>query len=148
MKGLILSIWGKNYIHVLAISIIYWLFAIGMMFNLVFCGDIEMEECTVFFGEDFPKVKIFGIGLRILSISLFVTLYTYEAIVAGSKSTSHFNTLDNRLDFLIFLGSLPAFLLLFLPENKEYQESQIINFLVTLYLLALGIRSILHLRVF
>ena len=154
IKGMIFALWNENRSKILVLSMIYWIFAICMIFNLVFCSDIEGDECKRFFnfitdqldGDQDWIIIIFMICFRVLCIGCYALLIMYELVVLSSKRLAHLKELDNIIDWVIYIGAIPLIVGFFVPSSAD--EERIPNFLICLYILFVGIRFLLYMRIF
>ena len=154
IKGMIFALWNENRSKILILSAIYWVFAICMVFNIVFCSDIEGDECKRFFsfitdqfdGDQEWIIIPFMIAFRVLCIGCYILLILYELVVLSSKKLAHLKELDNVIDWIIYFGAIPIIVGFFVPSSAD--EERIPNFLICLYILFVGIRFLLYMRIF
>ena len=142
IKLIIKYLWSSSYIQVTVLAVFYWIFAALIAFNLVVCRT--EDQCRTFFGEDF-EIGI-RIASRVLMVLFFLMLIFYEICVIVKKGLSHFNDLDNIIDSIVYVCFIPIFGFMWI--GAETDTTSLWNFLTCIFILSLGIRSVLHLRVF
>ena len=146
IKGLVWAIWNENRIGILILAVVYWIFAICMSFDIIFCSKLNGDECEESLGFS-SGIFIIVYGTRILALLCYIILIIYEVIVFTMRGVSHMSDLDNVIDWLIYIIAIPHFVGLFVEFNGV-DDKIVSNFIICLYLMLLGIRFVLYLRVF
>lgn len=142
--GFILHLWHKNMYYLIIYSIIYWIFTGCTAISIVYCQN--KTDCISFFSFSINFGNLMYYVLRILGISTFLLLLIYETLVMIRRPLKHFTGIYNIMDLIVYIATLPIYLLhLFALYDRS--DFAFWNFLITLYLLLIGTRSVINLRV-
>lgn len=142
VKGLVKFLWRRNKIYLTLYSMLYWTYAFLNYIAIIWCRSTQ--DCEIFLGSE----RLADIVKKVTRFSLlfiYVLLLAYEFIVFSRRGNKYFKGVYNWIDMVTYASFIPISLLIFSEDG--YDTSRFWNFLITIYLLLLGLRTIIHLRV-
>ena len=107
LKIIINLMWNKYFIVARIYTFIYFLFAVSVFFEVIWCSDSDKCEQLV---SEAPMVYVI-LG-KVVMLTTFAMIVFFETIVAFRNGVvSHFCTLYNFMDLVIFVGFFPIIIL-------------------------------------
>ena len=143
LKYLVLVFWKTNRFKLTVFSIMYWIYTIITTVIIIWCYKKEFCESITFGGLANAIIYFSLVAILVLD---YIFLLAYEFIVMFTQGKKYFASSDNYIDLMGYAAFIPTVFLL----NAEFisPENSFVNFLLTIYILFLGWRSITQMRVF
>lgn len=142
IKAVVRYLWDKNRAQLYVYSSMFWLYTLLNYIIIIWCRSKEACEAFLLWA---PISNIVHLYAGHLCLFLFVLLITYEFIVLYRRKLKYLLSIYNIFDIMGYLCFLPIYI--FILPDKNLDEDSFLNFCLSLYLLLLGLRSTIHLRV-
>ena len=139
---LIAYLWSKYFFISASLAIIYYIFVLSGILNLVWCYDVDI--CSDFLGLTLEEVYLYRIGFVFVTIFSYIIITVSELTVIVKNKLSHFQNFYNIIDSLIILGYWPLYS--YQATNTEAVAEKWYNYITTIYLVILLYRGVIQLR--